>query len=403
MNFEVVIIGSDANAYYMARCAHEAYGKKVKLISVKPMSFVVHSSIIDAKYDERLWDKEKFPIAMNEYVKEINADKIVCISSNETYARYLVANADKLDKRIVYNYVDLEFLDSLMMKDKFYETYRNSGLLPKTIIYNLDDELNIDFDFPVIIKPSNVITFNHIDFEGKKKIYKLNNIEEVNETINYFKNSDYNDTLIIQEFIPGDDSSLFDGVIYSNSKGKCEFFALAQIGLQEHTSNMVGNAACLINNFNTNNDDNKEIINTFKNFMEKINFKGLAELDIKYDYRDKKYKILEINARQGRCSYYVSAAGFNLVKCVVDDLVFNKENDFKIVDKEIGLTYVPKGIIKKYVKNETFKKEILKLYKEKKVVYPLSYKKDMPLKRKIFLLRKHFRYYKDYKNSYWKN
>ena len=46
MNFEVVIIGSDANAYYMARCAHEAYGKKVKLISVKPMSFVVHSSIM---------------------------------------------------------------------------------------------------------------------------------------------------------------------------------------------------------------------------------------------------------------------------------------------------------------------------------------------------------------------
>lgn len=402
MEFEVVIIGSDANAYYMCRCAHEAYGKKVKLLSVKPMSFVVHSKIIDAKYDSRLWDKDKFKEAINEYVKNINANKIVCISSNETYARFLVENKEKLDKRITFNYVDLNFIDTLMMKDKFYETYGNSGLLPKTIIYNLNDKLNIDFNFPVIIKPSNVITFNHINFEGKKKIYKLNNIEEVKETINYFKNSDYKDNLIIQEYIPGDDSSLFDGVIYSNSKGKCEFFALAQIGLQEHTSNMVGNAACLINNFNTNKDDNKEIINTFKNFMEKINFKGIAELDIKYDYRDKKYKILEINARQGRCSYYVSAAGFNLVKCIVDDLVYNKENDFKIVDKEIGLTYVPKGIIKKYVKNEEFKKEILKLFKEKKVVYPLSYKKDMPLKRRIFLIRKHFRYYKDYKNSYWK-
>ena len=28
MDFEVLIIGTDANAYYMARCYHELYGKK---------------------------------------------------------------------------------------------------------------------------------------------------------------------------------------------------------------------------------------------------------------------------------------------------------------------------------------------------------------------------------------
>lgn len=402
MDFEVVIIGSDANAYYMARCAHEIYKKKVKLISVKPMSFTNHSNIIEATYDKRLWDKKEFPNAMNEYVKNINAKKIVCISSNETYARYLVANKEKLDKRIVFNYVDLDFIDSLMMKDKFYEKFKDSGLLPKTIIYNLNDELKIDFDFPVIIKPSNVITFNHIEFEGKKKIYKLNNMNEVKETINYFKKSDYKGSLIIQEYIKGDDSSLFDSVVYCNSKGKCEFISFAQIGLQEHTSNMVGNAACLINGYNTNGYDEKTIIQ-FKNFIESINFKGLAEIDIKYDSKDKKYKILEINARQGRSSYYVSAAGYNLVKYVVDDLVYNKTHEFKIIKEKIGLTYIPKGIIKKYVKNEKFKKEILKLYKEKKVVYPLLYKKDLPIKRILFLIRKHFRYYKDYKNGYWKS
>ena len=175
MDFEVVIIGSDANAYYMARCAHEAYGKKVRIFSVKPMSFVEHSNITLTTYNEDLWNIDKFTQAMNDYVKDIAASKIVCISSNETYARHLVANKDELDERIVFNYVDLKFLDSLMMKDLFFKTYGASGLLPKTIVYNLDDELNIDFEYPVIIKPSNVIMFNHIEFEGKKKIYKLNN------------------------------------------------------------------------------------------------------------------------------------------------------------------------------------------------------------------------------------
>ncbi len=401
MNFEIIIIGSDANAYYMCRCVHELYNKKVKLIAHKPMSFVNHSSIIEATYDSRLWDIKQFADAINEYVANIKADKIICISSNETYAKGLVANKKKLDRRILFNYVDLDILESLMMKDKFYETYHNSGLLPKTIIYDLNDELKIDFDFPVIIKPNDVIDFNHIEFAGKKKIYKLNNIDEVTHTIECFKKSSYKGKLIIQEYIPGDDSSLFDGVVYCNSKGKCELFAFAQIGLQEHTANMVGNAACLINNFNTNGHDQK-IIYQFKEFMEKIHFKGIAELDIKYDHRDGKYKILEINARQGRCSYYVTAAGYNIVKLFIDDLIYNKEKNFTIADKKLLLTFVPKGIIKKYVVNEKFKKEALELYRKNKVVNPLIYKKDLPLRRIIFLIRKHFRYYKDYKNGYWK-
>ncbi len=401
MDFEIIIIGSDANAYYMARCAHEIYNRKVKVLANKSMSFVNHSSIIEATYDSRLWDSKTFPIALNDYVKNIKANKIVCISSNETYARNLVLNKNKLDKRIVFNYVDLDFLDSLMMKDLFYEKYKDYGFLPKTIVYDLNDELKLDFGFPIIIKPTNVIDFNHIDFEGKKKIYKLNNMEEVNYTLDCFRKSAYKGKLIIQEYIPGDDSALFDGVVYCSSKGKCELFAFAQIGLQEHTSKMVGNAACLINGFSTNGYD-KKVIMQFKDFMEKIHFKGLAELDIKYDKRDGKYKILEINARQGRCSYYVTAAGYNLVKLVVDDLVYGKEKDFVLADKEVLLTYVPKKIIKKYVVNERFKKEALTLYKQGKVTNPLVYKKDMPFKRLLFLIRKHFRYYKDFKNGYWK-
>lgn len=401
MDFEIVILGSDANAYYMARCTHEQYKRKVKMISMQPMSFTNHSNIIDLTIDDKLWNPSTFSDALNKYVKNIEADKIICISSNETYAKNLVINKKKLDKRVLFNYVDLDFLNSLMMKDLFYKKYKNSGLLPKTIVYNLNEKLNIDFNYPVIIKPSNVIMFNHIEFKGKKKIYKLKNIDEVNQTIDLFKKSKYTDSLIIQEYIPGDDSALHDAVVYCNSKGKCEFIAFAQIGLQEHTSKMVGNAACLINGFTTNGYDKNAVLK-LKEFMEKISFKGLAEIDLKYDYRDKKYKILEINARQGRCSYYVTYAGYNLVKYIVDDLVYDKKHEFKIVDKKVALSYVPKRIIKKYVVNEKFKKEILKLYKKKKVVNPLIYKKDLPFKRILFLIRKHFRYYKDYKKGYWK-
>lgn len=402
MEFEVLIFGSDANAYYLARCYHEQYRRKARVIGAHSMSFVNHSNIVNAEFDPALWSQEQFAAWVNQYVSNIDADKIVCISSNEAYASLLVANKDKLDKRICFNYVDADFLDSLIMKDKFYETYKDSGLLPKTCVYGFNSKLDFDFGYPLIVKPANVISYGRVEFNGKKKIYKIENPAELKEALDTIKSSGYKDNLIIQEYIPGDDSALYDGVIYCNSRGKAELFAFAQIGLQEHEACMIGNAACLINGFSSLGY-NESVALEFKSFMESINFRGFAELDIKYDCRDGKYKIMEINARQGRSSYYVAAAGYNLIKYLVDDLVYKTDKDFVLVKDEVLLTYVPRGIIKKYVNDEGFKKEALKLYRQKRAFNPIIYKRDMPFKRALFLVRKQLRYYKAFKNSSWKS
>ena len=61
--------------------------------------------------------------------------------------------------------------------------------------------------------------------------------------------------------------------------------------------------------------------------MERIGYQGFAEVDLKYDSRDGKYKVLEINPRQARCSYYLAAGGHNLIQYLVDDLIYNKEKE----------------------------------------------------------------------------
>ena len=45
-DFDVLILGSDANAYYMARCCYEAYHKKAYLIANKVLSFTKYSNIL---------------------------------------------------------------------------------------------------------------------------------------------------------------------------------------------------------------------------------------------------------------------------------------------------------------------------------------------------------------------
>lgn len=403
MDFEILIIGTDANAYYMARCYHELYNKKANLLGKKPMIYTKYTNILNVIYNEKIWTEQGFLDALEEFRNLHPGKKILLISSNETYAEFISKNKDKINEQFVHNYPNIDIINSLIMKENFYKTYENSVLdFPKTIYYDCSNptEITNDFTFPVIIKPSNVIEYNHINFEGKNKIYKVDSMEELLETVNKIVANGYTDTLILQEFIPGDDSYLFDSVVYCGKDKKVKLISFAQIGLQEHSKTMVGNAAVLINGFNQYGK-NSEMIQTIKTFMENIGYQGFAEFDMKYDYRDNKFKVLEINARQGRCSYYISPIGYNLVKVLADDLIYNKEMDFKIIDEEILLSFVPKGVIKKYITNNVFKKKALSLWK-KGVVNPLKYKNDKSFKRKLLLARRHIDYYKEYKNGVWK-
>ena len=402
MDFEILIVGTDANAYYMARCYHEAYNKKANLLGKTPMIYTKYTNILNVIYNDKIWTEEGFLEAIEDFRKLHPGKKILLISSNETYAEFISKNKDKIHEQFVHNYPNIDIINSLIMKETFYKTYENSVLdFPKTVYYNCSApaEINDYFTYPVIIKPSNVIEYNHISFEGKNKIYKVDSKQELDNIVNKIVASGYKDTLILQEFIPGDDSYLFDSVVYCGKDKKVKFISFAQIGLQEHSKTMVGNAAVLINGFNQYGD-NSEMIDTIKTFMENIGYQGFAEFDMKYDYRDKKYKVLEINARQGRCSYYISPLGYNLVKVLVDDLILDKKMDFEVIDDEVLLSFVPKGVLKKYITNETFKKKALSLWK-KGVVNPLKYKKDTDLKRKLLLARRHVDYYKEYKNGVW--
>ncbi len=401
MDFEVLIIGTDTNAYYLARCYHEEYNRKANILGKNPMTFTKLSNIVNITYDEGIWDEDKFIIAVNKFASKFPNKKILAISSNETYAKFLSRNRDKLNEQIVYSYPNIEIIESLIMKDKFYETYKDSKLdLPLTYIYNCEkpEKLKDNYDYPLIVKPANVIEYNHIDFSGKRKIYRVNSFAELEGTIQTIINGGYKSNLIIQEFIEGDDSHLFDVVVYCDSNKKVKLISLAQIGLQEHSKNMIGNAAVLINGYNQFNNTEK-VINKIKKFMENIGYQGFAEFDIKYDKKDKKFKVMEINARQGRCSYYIVPAGYNIVKCLADDLIYNRNIEYSFIEDKVLLSFVSKRVVKNFIKNENFKNEVLRLWKER--VNPLKFKKDTNFKRKIWLWRKSKQYYLEYKNSDW--
>ncbi len=405
-DFRALIIGTDINAYYLARCYHEYTGKKADMLGlikpdVKPYSYTRYTKILNMEYVENFWEEEVFLKKLDEYYEKHKDEKILLVSSNETYGEFIAKNKEKLEDKFYFNYPSVELQRTLVMKDMFYKTYGNSCIdIPKTRYFDCgsENEIDLDLEFPIIVKPANVIKFKHMNFYGKKKIYRLNSIDELMDVIGYFKKGGYDDILIIQEYIPGDDSHLFDAVVYCDKNSKAKLVSFAQIGLQEHGQSMIGNAAVLINGY-SEYEGVDEMIEKIKEFMETIHYQGFAEFDMKYDAREKKYKVMEINARQGRCSYYITPCGYNLIEVLAKDLIFNEEMDFQKVDKEQLLSFVPKSVVKKYIVNEKYKEKVLSLWKTR--VNPLVYKKDNGLLRKLVIIKINMNYRKAYKNNIW--
>jgi len=407
MGFEVVLIGTDINAYYMARNFHEAYNIKPYVVGRVPMLFTSLSNILNLQIEKNLIEEDIFVNTLIDLAKKISNKKILLIGCNDDYVSLIIKNKDKLRKYYLFNYVEEDLLEKLVNKEKFYNAFKYSILdLPKTYIHDITKDIkNVEkalknFMYPIIIKASNIIEYHKHEFKDQAKVYKLNNFKEIKKVINDIKDSGYNDKLIIQEFIPGDDSMLFDSVFYCSSNGEVQLQSFGQIGLQEHTKTGIGNLTVVINGFNEFNNTN-QIQEKLKYFLEKINFKGACEFDLKYDVRDNKFKVFEINPRQARSSYYLTKCGYNLATYFVDDLIYNKKKKFVFIKNKVLLSFVPKYVVKKYIINKKYKKEALKLWKKNTYTNPLVYKKDLPLKRIIWLFKRSINYIIKYKNNNW--
>lgn len=396
-NFTVLILGSDMNAYYMARCYHELYNCKVDMMARTFSGPTKYTTIINPITISDNNDSTVLS-SLNSYADNSSFSKILLIATSDKTVRQVVEMKDKLNNKFVFNYPSLEIVNNLLKKSEFYRKFNSDLNLPKTVLYSCegDNEINIDFSYPIILKPSNNIEYHNHEFAGMSKVYKVKNYDELMNIINKIKNSGYRDELIIQEFIPGGDDSLFDAVFYCGKDGKVKLMTFAQIGLQERTNTGVGNCTVLVNGFSEYGYKD-EIVYKMKDFLERIGYRGFAEFDLKYDSRDGSYKVFEINPRQARSSYYLTACGYNLVQYLIDDMILNKNIETTIIKNKILLTFVPNYIIRKYVNSAPLKLEIEKLIKLGRVTRPLHYKNDKSFLRKIYLLTRDLNYISKYR------
>lgn len=384
--FLPIILGTDANAYGLARSFYDKY--KIKSLAVGSFALreTKNSKIMDVLTIKNFQNEDVFLEKLIEigqkYKKQYDA--LILLSCAEWYTNPIVNNKEKLEKYFILPFMNKEIKDELEDKEKFYNICEKYNLdYPKTYIVTQKnkDEINLPFPFPVALKPSNSTAYSKVTFTGKEKSYKITNTKDLNETINKIFSSGYNGHIIIQDFIPGLDDTMYVLNCYSNKEGKVKMMCLGRCILEEHTPYGVGNYKAIISM------GNKEIYEKIKYFLEQIKYVGFSNFDLKYDYRDKKYKLFEINIRQGRSSYFTTACGKNLAQYLIEDYILNENKETDYNYNEFLWLHTPKVLLKKYVYNKETLEKALALIKEKKYAYTLKNKKDNSLIRTFWINR----------------
>lgn len=398
--FIPVLLGGDITAYSLARSFHEEYKIKSISLSLSSSGPLANSDIAIKIVEPGLEKLETLLEALDKLAQSYPSQKLIVLGCGDWYVRALIENKDKLQDRYIIPYIDEELMNEIVLKDKFYEICEELGIdYPKTFVYDCKEknELDFDYEYPIIAKTANSALYHYAKFEGKKKVFKLRSRDELEKMLDNLSQSSYDYKFLIQEFIPGDDSNMRVLTCYADKNSDVKFMALGHVLLEEHTPTALGNPAAIIN------EVNMDIFEQAKKFLKAVKYTGYANFDIKYDPRDQKYKFFEINTRLGRSNYYITGSGFNAVKYIVDDLIYGKEfGEPVIADKENLFLIVPKLVVKRYVKDKEAREKAQELMRQKKVSNPLRYKNDKNIKRRIYVtlaminqIRKFKKYYND--------
>ena len=92
MDFTLLIVGADANAYYMARCYHELTGKKADIIGNRAIPYTnISNPIIVKDFNNR----DNFINALTKYGEENKDKKILLIATSDLYVK-MVAEDRKI-------------------------------------------------------------------------------------------------------------------------------------------------------------------------------------------------------------------------------------------------------------------------------------------------------------------
>jgi predicted ATP-grasp superfamily ATP-dependent carboligase len=110
--------------------------------------------------------------------------------------------------------------------------------------------------------------------------------------------------VIAQELIPGPDTDLWESIcLFDQNSEVIRAFTFRKLSTMPAHYGATARGR---------SERNETLVNIAEAIGKRLNYVGIADLDFKYDRRDRQYKYLELNPRLGLCHHFGTRCGVNL-------------------------------------------------------------------------------------------
>ncbi len=381
-NINVIFLGAGPTALAGIRELGEA-NLNIYTIGLNP-----YETALFSKYAQKLGyahpekDAKKLLKILNDFEYKENSINILIPTGDESI-EFLSKYKDELKNKFKFSLLENDISEIILNKEKFALLCSELNIpAPKTWTKLLNmsiEDWAKNVMYPCFIKP--VYYHKWAKIYGLKKGFLVNSEIELIKT---FKEVSKNfKDLIVQEVIPGDDSNI---VIFSanfTEKNVEQIFTGRKI--RQYPINF-GTTTCAIS------ENIEEIKNYSIKLLQHMDYRGICDVEFKYDNRDNTYKIIEVNARTGRWYRLVTASNKKPLLASVYSLAGIKKNLPEIPEKEDVIWLFPIRDIPAIFKLNDKVKNI-KIYFKKNKVWCIWDKKD-PLPFFMYFFEMVYKLYK---------
>lgn len=353
-----IVVGGDIGAYGSARAFHEAYGVRTVVLAGVSTGAVAHSSVVDHRIVPGLDDDDTLVGAIEAVVAEAPGATYLVLGSADHAVHALVRVRDRLPG-VVVPYADAATMTQVTTKAGFSRLCAELGVPhPRTTVVRVgtDDLRPEGLTFPAVVKASSSAEFHEVEFEGKRKVAYADDADALASLLAAMAAAGFDGDVVIQELVPGSDEDMAAVNAFSDSDGVVRFRLFGQVLLEEATPNGLGNSVAQITATSDSGVEAvREALGHARTLLEHVGWTGFANLDLKRDPRDGRYRFFELNPRVGRSGYAVTAAGYNVA--LMYGRAFAPQVPSRLGEKslpEVGdaehlFTVVPLALLRRYV------------------------------------------------------
>lgn len=291
--------------------------------------------------------RSKFCYSFVKFEQGLLLEKLVQIGETQIYKDYIVfptndlhvgvlsQNKEKLSKYFILATDDWDIIEKCYNKRLTYDIAKKLNIpIAQTWMPDTVEELGaLDFVFPVIIKPAVMHSFYS---QLKKKVFVCNNQTELISNYHLALSVIPANEVIVQAIIHGGSEHLYSACFLFDKNKEIQSFVGRRA--RQHPPDF-GNATTFAQIV-----ENDELLEISKKLLKEIKYRGMCEVEYKYDPNDNTYKFLEINPRTWKWHSITEKAGSNMLEnyyLLLQNKILKPVNSVKMASFRHLMTDIP--------------------------------------------------------------